>query len=176
MVYLQGLLVLIVDTLTKYYNIIERVYFIRSLFILFISTFSFFLFLYTVSCGIREITSIPAWTYRFLLCSILLTRWRRSRLEHDSPSPLFVAMPLYKNMFLYETTHRDLRNNYQSFDSLETNDHKFRGNCTLQIKAWRVKLHMKSEVLLEDLWKFLTLSFLVSVLSLNNFLISLTKY
>ena len=35
--------------LTKYYYIIERVYFIYRLFILFISTFSFLLFLYTVS-------------------------------------------------------------------------------------------------------------------------------
>ena len=34
--------------LTKYYYIIERVYFIYRLFILFITTFSFLLFLYTV--------------------------------------------------------------------------------------------------------------------------------
>ena len=26
--------------------------------------------------GIREITFIPVWTHRFILCSILLTRWR----------------------------------------------------------------------------------------------------
>ena len=49
MVNLQGLFVLIVGTLTKYYNIIERVYFIYRLFILFISTLSFLMFLYTVS-------------------------------------------------------------------------------------------------------------------------------
>ena len=36
-------------TLTKYYYIIERVYFIYKLLILFISTFSFLLLLYTVS-------------------------------------------------------------------------------------------------------------------------------
>ena len=38
--------------LTKYYYIIERVYFIHNLFILFISTFSFLVFLQTVSCSI----------------------------------------------------------------------------------------------------------------------------
>ena len=53
---IQGLFVLTVGyvdmttyPLTKYYYIIERVYFIYRLFILFISTFSFLLFLYTVS-------------------------------------------------------------------------------------------------------------------------------
>ena len=53
---LQGLLVLIVGyvdmityPLTKYYFIIERVYFIYRLLILFISTLSFLLFLYSVS-------------------------------------------------------------------------------------------------------------------------------
>ena len=49
MVNLQSLLALIVVTLTKNYNIIERVYFICRLFLLFISTFSFLLSLYTVS-------------------------------------------------------------------------------------------------------------------------------
>ena len=53
---IQGLFVLTVgyvdvDTnpLTKYYYIIERVYLILRLFILFITMFSFLLFLYTVS-------------------------------------------------------------------------------------------------------------------------------
>ena len=53
---LQGLLMLIVVyvdmttyPLTKYYYIIERVYFIYQLFILFISIFSFLLFLFTES-------------------------------------------------------------------------------------------------------------------------------
>ena len=69
MLNLQGLLVLIVRALTKYYDIIERVYFI-----LFISTFLFLLFLCTVSWCMKKITSIPVWTYRLILCSILLTR------------------------------------------------------------------------------------------------------
>ena len=69
MLNLQGLLVLIVRALTKYYDIIERVYFI-----LLISTFLFLLFLYTVSLCMKKVTSIPVWTYRLILCSILLTR------------------------------------------------------------------------------------------------------
>ena len=78
---LQGLLVLIVGyvdmiiyPLTKYYYIIERVYFIYRLFILFISTFSFLLFFIQYHGDIREIISISVWAYRFMLCSILLTR------------------------------------------------------------------------------------------------------
>ena len=56
LVNLQGLFVLTVGyidiktyPLTKYYNIIKRVYFIYRLFIVFTSTFSLLLFLYTVS-------------------------------------------------------------------------------------------------------------------------------
>ena len=31
-------------------------------------------------------------------------------------------------MFLYERTHRYLKNNYQIFDTFKTKDHKIRGN------------------------------------------------
>ena len=44
-------------------------------------------------------------------------------------------------MFLYEVTHRYLKNDYQFFDTLKTEDRKIRGNCNLLIKA---KFH-KSE-------------------------------
>ena len=41
-------------------------------------------------------------------------------------------------MFLYEITHRYLKNDYQFFDTLKTKDRKIGGNCTLSIK---VKFH-----------------------------------
>ena len=45
---------------------------------------------------------------------------------------------MYKNMFLYEITHRYLKNDYQFFDTLKTKHRKIRGNCNLLI---RVKFH-----------------------------------
>ena len=45
---------------------------------------------------------------------------------------------MYKNVFLYEKTHRYLKNDYQFFDALKTEDHKIRGNCNLLTK---VKFH-----------------------------------
>ena len=41
-------------------------------------------------------------------------------------------------MFLYEKTHRYLKNDYEFFDTLKTKDRKIRGNCNLLIK---VKFH-----------------------------------
>ena len=41
-------------------------------------------------------------------------------------------------MFLYEVTHRYLKEDYQFFDTLKTKDRKIRGNCDLLIK---VKFH-----------------------------------
>ena len=41
-------------------------------------------------------------------------------------------------MFLYEKTHRYLKNDYQFFDALKTKDRKIRGNCNLFTK---VKFH-----------------------------------
>ena len=47
---------------------------------------------------------------------------------------------MYKNMFLYEKTHRYLKNDYQFFDIKK--DRKIRGNCNLLIK---VKFHELEE-------------------------------
>ena len=95
--------------LTKYYYITERVYFTYSLFILFISTFSFLLFLYTVSWRYKRDYLYASIDILFKLCSILLTWWRiirffytvfvltvqkKSRSEPGPPSPLFIATPL----------------------------------------------------------------------------------
>ena len=41
-------------------------------------------------------------------------------------------------MFLYEKTHRYLKNDYQFFDALKTKDRNIRGNCNLLTK---VKFH-----------------------------------
>ena len=41
-------------------------------------------------------------------------------------------------MFLYEETHRCIKNPYQFFDTLKTKDRKIRRNCNLLIK---VKFH-----------------------------------
>ena len=41
-------------------------------------------------------------------------------------------------MFLYEKTHRYLKNDYQFFDALKIKDHKIRGYCHLLTK---VKFH-----------------------------------
>ena len=45
---------------------------------------------------------------------------------------------MYKNLLLYEKTHRYLKNDYQFFDSLKTKDGKITGNCNLLTK---VKFH-----------------------------------
>ena len=51
---------------------------------------------------------------------------------------------MYKNMFLYEITHRYLKNDYQFFDTLKTKDRKIRGNCNLLIKVKFHKLEWSS--------------------------------
>ena len=40
----------------------------------------------------------------------------------------------HKNMFLYEITHRYLKNDYQFFDTLKIKYRKIRGNCSFLIK------------------------------------------
>ena len=50
---------------------------------------------------------------------------------------------MYKNMFLYEITHRYLKNDYQFFDTLKTK-HKIRGNCDLLIKVKFNKIEWSS--------------------------------
>ena len=42
---------------------------------------------------------------------------------------------MYKNMFLYEKTHRYLKNDYQFFDALKTKNRKIKGNCNLLTKG-----------------------------------------
>ena len=56
--------------LTKYYYIIEKVYFIYRLFVLFISTFQFLLFLHTASWRYkRDHPHDSIYIYCFILCS-----------------------------------------------------------------------------------------------------------
>ena len=43
-------------------------------------------------------------------------------------------------MFLYEITHRYLKNDYQFFDTLKAKDHKIRGKCSFLIKVKFYKL------------------------------------
>ena len=38
---------------------------------------------------------------------------------------------MHKNVFLYEKTHRYLKNDYQFFDALKIKDRKIRGNYNL---------------------------------------------
>ena len=95
--------------LTNYYYIIERVYFIYRLFILFISTFSYLLFLYTYSimegltpCQYRYFALYYVLYYqhdeerniRLFYTTFVVTIQKRSRFEPGPPSPLFVALPL----------------------------------------------------------------------------------
>ena len=42
-----------------------------------------------------------------------------------------IIQKMYKKMFLYEKTHRYLKNDYQIFEALKTKDCKIRGNCNL---------------------------------------------
>ena len=53
-------------------------------------------------------------------------------------SQFLIIQILYKNVFLYEKTHRYLKNNYQFFDALKTKDRKIRENCNL---LTNVKFH-----------------------------------
>ena len=46
-------------------------------------------------------------------------------------------------MFLHEITNRYLKNDYQFFDSLKTEDRKIRRNCNLLIKVKFHKLEVK---------------------------------
>ena len=56
---------------------------------------------------------------------------------------------MYKNMFLYEKTHRYLKNDYQFFDALKTKDRKIRGNCNLLTKVKFHELEWSSLLILE---------------------------
>ena len=59
---------------TKYYYIIEGVYFIYRLLVLFMSTLSFLLFLYVVSWSYKRDYLHASIDILFYICSILLTR------------------------------------------------------------------------------------------------------
>ena len=78
---MRGLFVLTVGYLdmttypiTKYYYIIERVYFIYRLLVLFMSTLSFLLFLYTVSGSYKKDYLHASVDILFYISSILLTQ------------------------------------------------------------------------------------------------------
>ena len=73
-----------IHPLTKYYYITERVYFIYNLFILFISTFSFLLFSYTVSWRYKRDYLHASIDILFKLCPMLLTWWRNIRLFYTA--------------------------------------------------------------------------------------------
>ena len=60
---------------------------------------------------------------------------------------------MYKNMFLYEKTHRHLKNDYQFFDTLKTKYLKIRGNCNLLIKVKFRKLERSSLLIKESIQK-----------------------
>ena len=49
-------------------------------------------------------------------------------------------------MFLYEITHRYLKNEYQFCDNLKTKHRKIRGNCNLLIKVKFLKLQSSSSL------------------------------
>ena len=85
-------------SLTKYYYIAERVYFIHRLFILFISRFSFllFLYLYAVSWRYKRDYLHASIDILFLFyTTFVLTIQKRSRFEPAPPSSLFVAARLW---------------------------------------------------------------------------------
>ena len=82
----QGLFVLTVGyvdmttyPLTKYYYVIEGVYFIYTLFKSFISTLPFLLFLYTALWRYKRYYLHASIDVCFILCSILLTQWRNRK-------------------------------------------------------------------------------------------------
>ena len=58
-------------------------------------------------------------------------------------------MFLHKNLFLYQKTHRYLKNDYQFFDALKTKDRKIRGNCNLLSKVKFHELELSSPLNLE---------------------------
>ena len=96
--------------LTKYYYIIERVYFICRLFILFVSTFSFLLLFYAVSWRYKRdylhssmdisfyimfyIINTMKLNIRQFNTTFLLTIQKKSRFELASLHPLFVTTPV----------------------------------------------------------------------------------
>ena len=54
---------------------------------------------------------------------------------------------MYRNLLLYEKTHRYLKNDYQFFDSLKTKDGKITGNCDLLTKDKFHELELRSPLI-----------------------------
>ena len=77
MVNLQGLLILIVSTLTKYYNIIKRVYFKYRCFVKLISTFLFLLFSYTVSWRCKRDFLHPSMDKSFYVMFYIINKMKK---------------------------------------------------------------------------------------------------
>ena len=55
-------------------------------------------------------------------------------------------------LFLYEKTHRYLKNDSNFFDALKTKDRKIRGNCNSLIKVKFHKLERRSPLKLKQFW------------------------
>ena len=56
-----------------------------------------------------------------------------------------------KNLFLHEKTLRYLKNDYQIFDTLKTNNRKIRGNCNLLTKVKSHELAGSSPLTLKNI-------------------------
>ena len=63
-----------------------------------------------------------------------------------------IIQKTYKSMFLYEKTHRYLKNDYNFFDSFRTKDRKIRGNCNSLIKVKFHELEWSSPLKLKQFW------------------------
>ena len=85
---------------------------------------------------------------------------------------------MYKNMFLYEITHRYLQNDYQFFDTSKTKHGKIRRNCNLltKVKFYKLEwssplsscLQMPCSVL--SFWRFTFCSKIFNLISKCNFI------
>ena len=68
-------------------------------------------------------------------------------------------------MFLYEITHRYLKNDYQFFDTLKTKCCKIRGTCNLLIKVkfhklgWSFRLSYGLQIFIDICMKTLDICF-----------------
>ena len=74
---------------------------------------------------------------------------------------------MYKSMFLYEKTHRYLKNDYQFFDTLKIKDRKIRRNCTLFIKVKFPELERSSPIKSHEICFTIVLASFILVIILN---------
>ena len=63
-------------------------------------------------------------------------------------------------MFLYEKTHRYLRNDYQFFDALKIKNRKIRGNCSLLTKVKFHELESSSTLIFKE---YVSFSFIFTI-------------